>query len=322
MESICAWKQALETIIADEKILASAQADNEWFLPELQVIAIQGLISWLEIDRLEALQRAYPKVAAQKRVGLILAGNIPLVGFHDLFAVLLAGHTAVVKASHKDRVLMTALFEKSPALLKERIEIVEGLANTSIDFLIGTGSNNTARQIKSKFAHLPLLMRSNRYSVAILKGNETDTVLDTLSRDVLLYHGMGCRSISNIFVPKDYELQPLLSALDRFPKDLLASSWWDVQRYQTAIGNVLGKDKKACAAILVKEVERLAVPNFGELNIIRYTETAQYWGQLSTAKDEIQCVVGDGFIPFGEAQCPEVDDWADGVDVLEILTKL
>ena len=319
---IQAWKPILENMLSDEKVLEKAFSENEWFLPELQTFAIESLRDWLDAESLNDLRDTYPKVDSSKNIGLILAGNIPLVGFQDLLAVLLAGHFAVVKASHKDQVLLQTLCDAGPAALKARIRFVADLKGEGLDFLVATGSNNTARQIEAEFGHLPTLIRRNRSSVAILKGNEDQSQLEALSRDVLLFHGMGFRSVSTVFVPQNYNLRALATVLDTFPSNLLAPSWWDVQKYQRAISMVLGNEKGISKTILINEVTGLVIPNFGELNVIRYADKAFVWAELGCAKDQLQCVVGEDFIPFGTAQCPTFDDWADGVDLLEILTKL
>jgi hypothetical protein len=322
-ESILEWSSVLAEMVADDSLLNEAFAENEWFLPALQKKAIQALLPMLDPSRLRDLRNQYPAVSDAKRVGLILAGNIPLVGFHDLLMVLLSGHQVIVKPSHKDRVLLNALVAKSPADIRARIAIVESLEAMHLDCLIATGSNNTARQVEADFAQVPkILLRRNRFSVGLIKGNEDVEALKRLGFDILLFHGMGCRSVSNLLVPNDYDLKGLISGLNDFPEQLLANSWWQVQKYQSAIAQVLDRKDFQCAGILINEVSKIGIPNFGELNVLRYASSAQYWEMLAAVKDELQCIVGEDFIPFGEAQCPEIDDWADGVDVLRFLTSL
>lgn len=320
-ESILAWRSALEDLLLEEKVLNAAYDANEWFLPELQIMAIRALIEMLEPCKLLELRDQYAPIANPCKVGLILAGNIPLVGFQDILIAVLSGHEVIVKPSHKDRILTEWLVDHAPNEIRPKLKIANHLLATELDYLIATGSNNTARQIGAEFRSVPhILIRRNRYSVAIITGAESDVEMAQLAKDILLYHGMGCRSVSNLFVPRKFDLRPLLDAIEPFDNSLLSDSWWEVQKYQSAILKVLGNELSPCNVIQIKEVEELGVPNFGELNVIRYDSSAENWQKLASAKDDLQCVVGQGFIPFGEAQCPEIDDWADGVDVLQFLT--
>ena len=298
---------------------------NPWFLPVLIRGAIDAVLPWF--DDGGPLLRLKPQSdhAEAKRIGIIMAGNVPLVGLHDLISVFAAGHHARVKLSGKDKLLLPALIDRIPHPLP--VEFVSHLRPGDLDFLVATGSDNTARYIAHDFAGTPKIIRKNRFSVAVLDGTETDSQLDLLARDVLLYHGMGCRSVSNILLPGDAALEPLLQALDRFPEDALAKEWWEMVRWEKAVQQMKGPLPENVRVLILEPRTQLAVARIGTLNIVRYREVAQAEQLLREAAPQIQCVVGAGRnasarIAFGQSQMPGWSDHADGIDLLELLKNL
>jgi hypothetical protein len=322
-ELLKTWGAITYDMILDDALLAQALADNEWFTPYMVQQYVFSIQPWFEGDALAHLRSRYPAVARPKRIGLILAGNLPLVGLHDVLMVLLSGHEAVVKPSHKDRVLLTHLLAQSPEALRDRVRIVEAIAPDAIDYLIATGSNNTARQIAADFKDVPMLLRGNRYSVAVLDGEETGHALMDLSEDVLYYHGMGCRSVSSLLVPQGYDLAPLAAAIDAWykPSDF-GRGWEDVLRYERALQATLGREEPSCKYIVFERTAQLKPGKIGILNVVEYEDADDVPDLLDAVRADLQWIGGVQHGAFGTAQLPALDDWADGVDTLALLTGL
>lgn len=328
-ELLKAWGPILKGMQGNGELAAQALAENEWFTASMIDQAIGAMLPWFEGEALNDLRSRYPAISSEKRIGLILAGNLPLVGLHDVLMVLLSGHQAVVKASHKDRVLLQHLMrhwlrrsEDPPASLLERVTFVEAIVASDIDFLIATGSNNTARYLATTYYSVPKLIRQNRFSVAVLLGHESQVDLEALADDILLYHGMGCRSVSSILVPRGYELQPLVNALEQFPASRFAKCWADVLRYERATQVMLDKTALPCKTIVLQRTAVLRPEKIGVLNVVEYDTHADIATFIHAITPHLQCVVGKDFIPFGRAQFPAADDFADGVDTLAVLVEL
>jgi len=191
--------------------------ENRWFTPESVKIAIIGIIKMLGKKELEQWVQPYSFGANPKRIGIVMAGNIPAVGFHDLLSVLISGHIAYIKLSSQDKVLIpliTELLIEINPLFEARINYISKLEN--IDAVIATGSDNSARYFKQYFGKQPHIIRKNRTSCAILTGSETDDDLLTLGKDIFTYFGLGCRNVSKLFVPKGYDFVPFLDILQAY----------------------------------------------------------------------------------------------------------
>jgi hypothetical protein len=327
LELLKGWGTILKGMQGNADLAAQALADNEWFTSPMIDQAIAAMLPWFEGAVLADLRSHYPAISSPKRIGLILAGNLPLVGLHDVLMVLLSGHHAVVKPSHKDRVLLEHLLalrraKDSPQALQDRVTIVEAIAAQDMDFLIATGSNNTARHLEATFHSVPKLIRQNRFSVAVLVGDESAQELQALADDILLYHGMGCRSVSSILVPRGYELRDLVNALERFPAAGFAKCWADVLRYEKATLAMVGQGEVACKSIVVDRTPSMRPGKIGVLNVVEYADRADLTSIIETTQPHLQCIVGQGFVPFGQAQFPAVADFADGVDTLAVLTGI
>ncbi len=321
-DTLKAWGPIFKDMLGRPDLAEQALAENEWFTRPMVESALRALLPWFEGDQLSALRAAYPEARAERRVGLILAGNLALVGLHDVLMVLLSGHHAIVKPSHKDRVLLLHLLAHSPAAIRERVTVVEALAPHDIDFLLATGSNNTARHIAAGFAGVPMLIRQNRFSIAILEGDESAAELNALADDVLRYHGMGCRSVACILVPHGYDLVGLVHALENFPQAGLAPCWQEVLRHERAMQAMLGVTEPLCTHVVIERAPAIRAGKIGVLQVVEYNTKADRWGLVSAVQAELQCIVGRSYVPWGQAQCPDLDDFADGVDTLSLLTRL
>lgn len=314
----------LRGMVGDGELEARVLVENPWFVPALVRHALAAVLEWFEGDGLAHLKRRYPEPKEERRIGLILAGNIPLVGLHDVLVTLLCGHRAVVKPSHKDGVLLRHLLQHSPPTVQSRVHVVESIPAGDMDFLIATGSNLTAQQLEVGYAGVPKLIRRSRYSVAVLDGRESWTELRDLGLGVLGYHGLGCRSISCILVPRGYHLAGLVEALEAWGADWFAHGWWEVLRYERARLTLLGKGGPDCSRIVLERCDSVQPGRFGVVNIVEYADPLDSTEWLEGVRDALQCVYGRGGArhPFGMAQRPALDDYADGVDTMGILTSL
>jgi hypothetical protein len=295
---------------------------NSWFLPVFMDHATSQIKqSFLSLDALKHWANKYPSLSNEptgKKVGIVMAGNIPLVGFHDLLSTLIAGHTAVVKLSSKDTVLMKyvieSLIEINPAFEKLIIQ-QEQLKNC--DAYIATGSNNTGRYFEQYFGKYPHIIRKNKTSIAILNGQESKAELDLLADDMLLYFGMGCRNVTQIWVPEGYDFIPLLEAMKKYNYLGDEHKYKHNYDYQLALLMMNRQFYMDTGGILLSENPS----PFAALSQIHY----QFYtpGKIPTIdSSEIQCIVGQNGIAFGGPQKPSLLEYADGVDTLEFLSKI
>ena len=301
---------------------ASAYNQNSWFLPDFIEKAITQIANqFLTRDALMDWTAAYPQIAdkmTHKKVGIVMAGNIPLVGFHDLLSTLIAGHTAVVKLSSKDTVgmeyIIHTLIDIEPQW-KDHIIVQSHLKDC--DAYIATGSNNTSRYFEQYFGKYPHIIRSNKTSIAILDGGESRNDLDLLADDMMLYFGRGCRNVTQVWVPEGYDFIPLLNALKKYNYIIDEHKYRHNYDYQLALLMMTRQFYMDTNAILLSE------------NPSPFAAIAQIHYQFYTASQppivnpaEIQCIVGKGGLSFGSLQKPSLQQYADGVDTLAFLTSL
>lgn len=310
----------------DNIVLIQAKAtiynQNSWFLPDFIEKAIEQIATqFLTKEALNEWTAAYPLIAdkmTRKKVGIVMAGNIPLVGFHDLLSTLIAGHTAVVKLSSKDTVgmeyIINTLIEIEPQW-KEYIIVQSHLKDC--DAYIATGSNNTSRYFEQYFGKYPHIIRSNKTSIAILDGGESTADLDLLADDMMLYFGRGCRNVTQVWVPEGYDFIPLLNALKKYNYIIDEHKYRHNYDYQLALLMMTRQFYMDTNAILLSE------------NPSPFAAIAQIHYQFYTPIQppivnpaEIQCIVGKGGLTFGSLQKPSLQQYADGVDTLAFLTSL
>jgi hypothetical protein len=308
------------TLLIEAKLAAYQQ--NAWFLPEFIDQAIQQISEqFLKETALVEWTTQYPSLADQAthiKVGIVMAGNIPLVGFHDLLSTLIAGHTAVVKRSSKDQVLMdyviSSLIKINPAF-EAQIIVQEQLKNC--DAYIATGGNTAGNYFEYYFGKFPHIIRKNKTSIAILDGTETLSELAALADDCMLYYGMGCRNVTQIWVPEGYDFIPFLTALKKYNYLLDQHKYKHNYDYQLALLMMGKKLYMDSGGVLMSENPS----PFAAISQIHYQQ--YQLGSIPTLNlDEIQCVVGKNDLPFGSLQKPHLAQYADGVDSLAFLTSL
>lgn len=297
---------------------------NNWFTHQYTQLAAktiatefldhQKLIQWTDHYHLD--DNIIPKT-----VGIIMAGNIPLVGFHDFLCVFISGHKQVIKPSSKDEFLLKHLVEKMTEWnpdMKNHVSFSPMLKDC--DAYIATGSNNSARYFDYYFGRYPSVIRKNRTSVAILTGNETANELTLLADDIMTYFGLGCRNVTQIYTPPDYDFVPLLGALRKYQWIFDHHKYRNNYDYQLAIYlmNNIYYMTNDCI-VLVKNPNPFSP--IGTLHYDFYTDLTALQAELKT-KEDIQAIVGAGGLAFGQAQQPSLMDYADGVDVMAFLLGL
>ncbi len=311
-----------------EKI-SEAVHHNGWFTKENVLFAINQWGNTLTQENLENWLENYDlsRVSKPKTVGIVMAGNVPLVGFHDFLSVLLAGHKVQVKLSSNDKLLIPLVAEFLTAYQPEfakRISFSAGKLE-HFDAVIATGSNNTARYFEYYFGEKPHIIRKNRNSVAVLSGEETEAQLTSLSEDIFRYYGLGCRNVSKLYVPENYDFAKFFQAV--FPWNTIVNHAKYANNYDYNKAVYLMSEFKLLdnGFLLLKEN-----PGFGSpIAVLFYefykNETDMY-ELLSTNQDNIQCIVSNGSlknsVDFGKTQFPKLWDYADGVDTMEFLLEL
>ena len=308
------------TLLNEAKLEAYRQ--NAWFLPEfIDQAILQIREQFLQQSALETWTAAYPSIpneATHLKVGIVMAGNIPLVGFHDLLSTLIVGHTAVVKRSSKDQVLMdfiiASLIKIDPSF-EAQISVQEQLKNC--DAYIATGGNTAGNYFEYYFGKFPHIIRKNKTSIAILDGSESLSELAALADDCMLYYGMGCRNVTQIWVPEGYDFIPFLNALKKYNYLLDQHKYKHNYDYQLALLMMGKKLYMDSGGVLMSENPS----PFAAISQIHYQQY-QLDALPTFNLDEIQCVVGKNQLPFGSLQKPLLAQYADGVDSLVFLSSL
>ncbi|MBM3177851.1 MAG: acyl-CoA reductase [Bacteroidetes bacterium] len=309
-------------------LAGEAQMRNGWFTPENVHLAVRNISTWLKKEALSAWIRPYVATPQRKMiVGTVMAGNIPLVGFHDLLAVLLSGHTLHAKLSHQDNFLLPRLFGElcriNPAWESE-VVFTEQLKQA--EAVIATGSNNSARYFEYYFKDRPLLLRKNRSSVAVLNGMESPESLLQLGHDLFSYFGLGCRNVSKIYMPEGYDLNTVIKNILPFGKLLDHHKYANCYTYQRAVLLVDQQTFTDNGFCVFQDSKQISSP----VSVI-FTETYKHPDSLretlESRKEEIQCVVSamkefPSAVEFGKTQSPGLTDYADDMNTLEFLSKL
>lgn len=308
-----------------EQIKEKVTLSNSWFIPEFvnhatQTIGEQFLIRKNIEQWIQPYSLAENTPNPQK-IGLVMAGNIPAVGFHDFLCGFLSGHQLKLKMSSKDKVLIPHFIQKlkewAPEL-KGHIESAEMLKGC--DAYIATGSNNSARYFHQYFKKYPHIIRRNRTAVAVLNGLESEEDLDLLADDILMYFGRGCRNVTKIYVPENYDFIPLLDALKKYEYFADFHHYKNNFDYQLSLLLLNKVYYMGHEAILLRQHESL----FSAVGVLHYEyyKNKEEVTRSLMENDDLQCIVGKEFVPFGKAQSPDLKDYADGKDTLAFLTGL
>jgi hypothetical protein len=308
-----------------EAVKDKASAQNPWFLPEFVDLAVSNIADqFLQPASLDEMIRRYQvpqENASPKKVGIVMAGNLPLVGFHDLLCCFITGHFAVIKLSSKDNVLPEHLVSKLKEWSQESANYfsIQDLIR-GCDAYIATGNDNTARYFEYYFAKYPHIIRKNRTSVAILTGNESEEELEKLADDVHQFFGLGCRNVTKIYVPQGYPFEPLLKAFKKYDHLSDHNKYRNNYDYHLAIPIMNNKYYMTNGVIVMIEERSLFSP-ISQLNYEFYTNRDEVVKELQN-HPQVQAIVGYGGLAFGQAQCPSIDTYADGIDTMAFLKDL
>lgn len=305
--------------------------NNLWFTKENQERAIQAIAAeFLDGEKLKnwAADYALTDVPSDKVVGLIMAGNLPLVGFHDLICTFVTGYKAKIKLSDKDKFLLPYLLKLlarfNPAA-EAFFEIVERLKD--FDAVIATGSDNSTRYFEAYFGKYPHIIRHNRNGIAVLDGSETDEELHALGKDVFRYFGLGCRNVSKLYVPKNYDFQRLLERLNDFQEIILHDKYKNNFDYNIAL-LILNRTAFMNNGCILLTEDPTIPSRIAMLNYEFYEEKTTLEKELRNRSREIQCIaarpglLNQPLTPFGKTQEPRLADYPDGVDVMAFLGTL
>jgi hypothetical protein len=308
-------------------IVEKNQQYNGWFTPENILFALKGIETMLTKDQLIPFCTNYDTVKVPKQVAVIMAGNIPAVGFHDLMCVLLSGNKILLKYSSDDHLLIPffikALIRFYPAL-QDFILIAEGKLH-SFDAVIATGTNNTYRYFEHYFSSYPHIFRKNRTSVAVVKGNETMEDLRKLAKDIFSYFGLGCRNVSHLIVPEMYDFRPFFEAVYSYADLMNNKKYANNYDYNRAVYLLNKEELLDNNFLLLRRSDDLFSP-VAVLNYHCYHNNSEILHYLESHKNEIQCVVcidsfNNSCVLPGNAQCPSINDFADSIDTFTFLTK-
>ena len=305
-------------------IKESATYDNQWFVVDFINYQLQHIANeFLSRKNLENWIKKYdvPSLTATKNIGVVMAGNIPLAGFHDFLSVFISGHRQTIKPSSKDFQLIKAIIDKLKEWAPEvndYVSIADQLKKC--DAYIATGSNNSSRYFDYYFSRYPHIIRRNRTSAAILTGDETLQDLEALADDVYLYFGLGCRNVTKLYVPKNFDFLPLLESFKKYSWTFDVNKYKNNYDYQLAVMIINRLYYMTNGSILLVENKGLFSP-VSQLHYEVYDDVKEVERFLLNTED-VQCIVGRGFVPFGQAQKPALDDYADKADTLQFLRGL
>ncbi len=304
-------------------LLRKSEIENPWFTIENQKFALKQWADLLTPENIGNWLSTYKTPINSKRVGLILAGNIPMVGFHDVISVVLSNHIPVIKLSSKDKRMLPFLLEKWNEFSNGTVqyEFAERLEN--FDAVIATGSNNTARYLEYYFKDSLSIIRKNRTSVAVLKGDEADEELQLLAEDIFRYYGLGCRNVTRLFIPEDFLIDRIFENFLNFKEIINHNKYANNYEYNRAV-YLLNQEKFwDNNFVMLKEDEALFSP-LSVINFSRYSTLDEVQNFIKTNEENIQAIVakpelGLESIGLGQAQNPGLDTYADHVDTMRFL---
>ncbi|NTW33020.1 MAG: acyl-CoA reductase, partial [Bacteroidetes bacterium] len=306
--------------------------NNPWFPRENIIYSLKAIASSLSKDNLEKWLSPYSDKAlstASKKVAVIMAGNIPLVGFHDFLSVLISGNIFIGKLSSQDKFLLPALANELIAIepsIKNNIIFTEGRL-PAFDAVIATGSNNSSRYFEYYFGKYPHIIRKSRTSIAIISGKESVEELRSLCDDIFLYFGLGCRNVNKLYIPQNYDFTVLKKAIGTYRDKLFThNKFMNNYEYNLSvflINQISHIDTGFC---LLKNDASFASP-ISVINYEYYSDITDVLNNISANREKIQCIVGgksytNDTVTFGKSQQPELWDYADGVNTMKFLIEL
>jgi len=324
---------------AFDTVIYNASKQNGWFTEENVRLVMASLGEMLKEEKIREWISEYKELKTEnpkpKKIGVIMAGNIPLVGFHDFLCILMSGNIFAGKLATDDQYLLPALAKTLKEIepgFKDRIHFTDLPFNKTPDIsaFIATGSNNSARYFEYYFKKYPHIIRKNRNAVAILDGNETDADLKNLGKDIFQYFGMGCRNVSKMYIPQGYNLDKFFEAIVDFGDVINHNKYYNNHQYYRTIYLLNNEKFLDNNFLMLKESEQIASP-VATLYYERYKNENDLFKQLTSCADQIQCIVSHHRVPSplervrvksGNAQSPELWDYADGVDTMEFLCSL
>jgi len=306
-------------------LIQLSQSHNGWYTPEQVYFSIQSWAEALTEDNLNQWLSKYDFSAVKsKNIALILAGNIPLVGFHDFLSVLITGHNVLVKTSSNDQHLLPFIAKYLIAIepkFANKITFIEGKLE-NFDAVIATGSNNTARYFEYYFKDKPAIIRKSRNSIAVLNGAETTEQLAALGEDIFRYFGLGCRNVSKLFVPKGYTFVPFFEAIFKYQDVIHYEKYANNYDYNKAVFLMSNFKLLDNGFLTIKEDSSHASP-ISSVFYEFYEDLNELQLRLESESEQIQCIVSNNLIknsiPFGKTQKPRLWDYADNIDTISFL---
>ena len=303
-----------------------AKVLNPWFTEENISKALNSWSDQLKVDVLTAWLNPYKlkEVSSPKKILIIMAGNIPLVGFHDFLTVLISGHKVVVKMSSTDNVLLKVLIEKLISIapeFKNFIAFIDDVKNRKFDAVIATGSDNSAQYFEYYFKGAKKIIRKNRRSVAVLDGAESNIEIKGLADDIFAYFGLGCRNVSKLFLPKGYDLNKLFEAFFPYSHLIEHKKYGNNYDYNKAIF-LMGSNKLIENGFLLMKEDKSLLSPVAMLYYEYYNDINNVEQFIKANAEKLQCIVSKKDIAFGNTQKPNLWDYADGVDTVDFLREL
>jgi hypothetical protein len=306
-----------------------AKSKNNWFTSESIDKALEGIQTYLNRTDLEKWVAKYPKIAriSPQKVAIVMAGNIPAVGFHDFLSVLMAGHKVLVRPSSEDEVIIKKIAQILVQIEPQFTEYIEFVEKINVaDAIIATGSDNTARYFEYYFAKKPHIIRKNRVSVAILDGTETKEDFENLGKDIFTYFGLGCRNVSKMYVPENYKFDSFFEGIQRFEDVRNHHKYFNNYEYNKSIYLLKPIEHFDNGFLLLSESTEIASP-VACVFYETYQSKEDLQEKIFKYQEKIQCIVSrkawwQGSYAFGEAQNPHLWDYADNVDTMEFLTSI
>lgn len=295
---------------------------NAWFTMENIDLAVKGIEEeFLSPEKLIDWANQYPEIGQLKTVGIIMAGNIPLVGFHDFLCGFVSGHILKIKPSSKDEILLKHFVYKLiewQSEVQDMVQFPEQL--TGCDAYIATGSNNSSRYFEQYFGKYPNIIRKNRTSIALLNGDETEEEMQLLAKDFFSYFGLGCRNVTQVLLPKGYNFEKIFNGCKAFEDLILHHKYKNNYDYHLAIYLLNKIPYWTNNSMLLVENE---IP-FSAVSVLHFKYYDDLHDEIEQLinNESIQTIVGKGFTPFGQAQKPSLFDYADGVDTMKFLSTL